>query len=80
MPDPRERRRILRFLAIGVLTASLAYDEIERTWWIVVSGGGARREIAFIDARREVCWETFDSLLDRGKIAELLAARSPSEA
>jgi hypothetical protein len=55
---------ILKKLTISGATAWILYDEADRYWWIVglVEGDDRLRKIGFIDARREVCWETFEAL------------------
>ena len=62
--------------SIGAATVWLTYDKDDRMWWIVVSDDRLRK-IGFIDARREVCWETFDAL-DEAELSKL-RARQPHE-
>jgi hypothetical protein len=43
---------------IGEILVYLTYDEPSRMWWIVWKDDRLRK-LGFIEARREVCWETF---------------------
>jgi hypothetical protein len=61
----------LKKRTIGKATTWLTYDEADRMWWIVVSDDRLRK-IGFIEARREVCWEMFDTL-DEAELAKLCA-------
>jgi hypothetical protein len=45
---------------VGNADLWLTYDELHRMWWIVIQVQNDRlRKVGFIEARREVCWETF---------------------
>jgi hypothetical protein len=46
---------------IGKITVWLTYDQPNRFWWIVWKDERLRK-IGFVEARREVCWELFESL------------------
>ena len=43
---------------IGDIPMWLTYDEVSRMWWIVWQDDRLRKA-DYIEARREVCWETF---------------------
>lgn len=43
---------------VGDADVWLTYDELHSMWWIVVQDDHLRK-IGYIEARREVCWETF---------------------
>ena len=47
--------------AINKTTVWLTYDESNRLWWIVWQDDRLRK-FGFVEARREVCWELFESL------------------
>ncbi len=64
---------ILKKRAIGEAALWLTYDEADRMWWIVVSDDRLRT-IGYIEARREVCWETFDAL-DEAELDKLRSWR-----
>lgn len=59
---------------IGTSTVWLTYDEPNRFWWIVWKDDRLRKA-GFVEARREVCWELFESL-DEDAISELRERRS----
>ena len=59
---------------IGTITVWLTYDATNCLWWIVWQDDRLRK-VGFIEARREVCWELFESL-DEDAIAELRERRS----
>ena len=60
---------ILKKRSIGAATVWLTYEEADRLWRIVVSDDRLRK-IGYIDARREVCWETYEAL-DEAALAKL---------
>lgn len=71
-PDTGKTERlgvIRKKRSIGAATVWLTYDAADRMWWIVVSDDRLRK-IGYIEARREVCWETFDAL-DEAELAKL---------
>lgn len=43
---------------VGEILVYLTYDVTNHMWWIVWEDGGPHH-VGFIEARREVCWETF---------------------
>lgn len=71
-PDTGKTERlgvILKKRAVGAATVWLTYNAAARMWWIVVSDDRLRK-IGYIEARREVCWETYDAL-DEAELAKL---------
>lgn len=59
---------------VGDVTVWLTYDQQSQLWWIVWQDDRLRK-MGFVEARREVCWELFDSL-DEDTLAELREKRS----
>lgn len=56
---------IIEKRTIGDVTIHLTYDEPNRFWWICWNDGKSRK-LGFIEARREVAWETFFALNEAG--------------
>lgn len=59
---------------IGKTTVWLTYDKTNRFWWIVWQDNRLRK-MGFVEARREVCWELFESL-DEAALTDLREHRS----
>jgi len=78
-PDTGETENcgvILEKRTIGDATVCLTYHQDDRMWWIVVSDDRIRK-LGYIEARREVCWETFFAL-DEAELTKL-RAHNPNE-
>lgn len=55
-------------------TVWLTYDEPSRFWWIIWQEDELCK-VGFVEARREVCWELFESI-DKNTLADLRDQRS----
>ncbi len=49
---------------VGDIPVWLTFDEGQRMWWIVWKEDRLRK-IGYVEARREVCWETFFKMTTR---------------